>query len=158
MMKVETSRFGEIEVNESSVIKMQRGPIGFEDYTSFVVVEHRPDTEFRWFQSTQEPTLAFVVVDPSKFFNEYEITISDADAEKLNIQDESDANALVIVTIPGGGKEITANLAAPIIINTKEMTSMQVILQDSHYPVRHPLVAISEKCEQDSEKITVKAA
>ncbi|MCX6345967.1 MAG: flagellar assembly protein FliW [Armatimonadetes bacterium] len=157
-MKVETSRFGEIQVNESSVIKMHRGPIGFEDHTSFVVVEHRPDTEFRWFQSTQEATLAFVVVDPSKFFNEYEITISDADAEKLNLKDEADANAFVIVTIPGSGQEITANLAAPLIINTKEMTAMQVILPDSQYPVRHPLVAVNETFGQETEKITVKAA
>jgi flagellar assembly factor FliW len=76
-MRVETSRFGELEVDESSVINMPRGPIGFEDYTRFVLIEHRPDTEFRWMQSIDESTLAFVVVDPSKFFKDYEVEISD---------------------------------------------------------------------------------
>ena len=74
-MKVQTSRFGAIKVDESSVIRMPRGPIGFQQYTSFVIVEHRPDTDFRWLQSTDEPSLAFVVVDPSKFYTEYEIEI-----------------------------------------------------------------------------------
>ncbi len=49
-------------------------------------------------------SLAFVVVDPSKFFDDYEVEISDADAEKLHLTNENDANVLVIVTIPGGGK------------------------------------------------------
>lgn len=157
-MRVKTSRFGEIEVEESSVIKMPRGPIGFEGFTSFVMVEHRPDSDFRWLQSTDEPGLAFVVADPSKFFTEYEVEISDADAEKLHLTSENDASVMVIMTVHANGQEITANLAAPVVVNLKEMVAMQVILQDNRYPVRHPLVAVVEKCNQEAEKATVKAA
>jgi flagellar assembly factor FliW len=156
-MKVETSRFGAIEVEESSIIKMPRGLIGFEQYTSFVLVEHRPDTNFRWLQSTEESSLAFVVVDPSKFYADYEVEISDADAEKLNLKSASDTSVLVVATV-SSGEEITANLAAPVVINMKEMLGMQVILQDNRYPIKHPLVAIIEKCAEKTEEITAKAA
>ena len=156
-MKVETSRFGAIEVEESSIIKMPRGPIGFEQYTSFVLVEHRPDIDFRWLQSTQESSLAFVVADPSKFYTDFEVEISDADAEKLNLNSASDASVLVVLTV-SGSEEITANLAAPVVINMKEMLGMQVILQDNRYPIKHPLVAIVEKCGEKTEEITAKAA
>lgn len=157
-MKVQTSRFGEITVDESSVITMPRGPIGFEQYTSFVIVEHRPDTDFRWLQSTEEPSLAFVVVDPSKFYAEYEVEITDADAEKLHLTSENDASVFVVVTVAMGGQRITANLAAPVIINTKEMLGSQVILQDNRYPIQHPLIAVVEKNAGETEKNTVKAA
>jgi len=156
-MKAETSRFGAIEVEESSIIKMPRGPIGFEQYTSFVLVEHRPDTDFSWLQSTEESSLAFVVVDPSKFYADYEVEVSDADAEKLNLKSASDASVLVVLTVLSGS-QITANLAAPIVINMKEMLGMQVILQDNRYPIKHPLVAIVEKCGEKTEEITAKAA
>ncbi|MCL5105760.1 MAG: flagellar assembly protein FliW [Armatimonadetes bacterium] len=155
-MKVETTRFGELEVEESSIIKMPKGPIGFESYTDFVVIEHRPDTEFRWLQSAEDPTLAFVVVDPSKFFTEYEIEISDSDVDKLHLTSEADATVLVIVTIAEAGKEITANLAAPVIINSKELIGTQIVVQDSRYSVKTPLVAYIDKPTE--EKTTVKAA
>lgn len=157
-MRVETSRFGEIEVEESSIIKMAKGPIGFEGFTNFALVEHRPDTEFRWLQCIDEPSLAFVVVDPSSFFDEYEVDICDADAEKLGLSCEDEASVLVIVTIPSNGAEITANLAAPVIINNRDMIGLQVILQDHRYPIKHPLVAVVEKQAEETERTTVKAA
>lgn len=157
-MRVKTSRFGEIEVEESSVVNMPRGPIGFEGCTSFVMVEHRPDSDFRWLQSTEEPGLAFVVADPSKFFAEYEVEVSDADAEKLLLTSEKDASVMVILTVHANGQEITANLAAPVVVNLKEMIAMQIILQDNRYPIRHPLVALDEKCDQEAEKAAVKVA
>ena len=163
-MRVETTRFGVLDVDESSVIKMPKGPMGFESLTEFVVIEHRPDTEFRWMQSTEDPALAFVVVDPAKFFNEYEIEISDADVEKLHLTSETDATVLVIVTIADSGKDITANLAAPVIINSKELIAQQIVVQDSRFGVKHQLIAYIDKPAEEKlspervEGTTVKAA
>ena len=155
-MKVDTTRFGVLELDESSVIRIPRGLIGFEDRTEFVLIQHRADTNFRWLQSTEEPSLAFVVVDPSQFYNDYEIEITDADAERLNLTSEEDALVLVVVAIGQEGKEITANLAAPVVINSKELVGAQVVPQDNRYTVKHLLV---EQVEQSSEDTTtIKAA
>lgn len=160
-MKVETTRFGVVEVDDSAVLNMPKGPLGFEDQTQFVLVQHRPDSCFKWLQSTHEPKLAFVVIDPADFFCDYEIEISDSEAEKLNLASAEDALVLAIVTITDEGKEVSANLAAPIVINAKELVGMQIVLQDNHYTIKHTLVeqVNQESNEETAEaKVTLKAA
>ncbi|MCX8052611.1 MAG: flagellar assembly protein FliW [Armatimonadetes bacterium] len=149
-MKVATTRFGLLDIDDSSVVKMVKGPVGFEEYTRYCLIQHRPDTSFRWLQSVEEPSLAFVVADPSQFFTDYDIELSDADVESLRLEKAEDAMVLTIISISDGGKEITANLAAPIVINTKELIAMQVILQDNRYSVKHPLV-VNRKRESTAE-------
>lgn len=139
-MKVNTTRFGVIETDDSSVINLASGPLGFEPQTRYCLIQHRPDTKFRWLQSIDDPSLAFVVVDPSEFFANYEFEVSDADAERIGLSAAEDALALAIVTIDRGTENITVNLAAPILINAKSLKGMQIVLQDNSYSVRHPLV------------------
>src|SRR3989339_1909025 len=129
-MEVNTTRFGVLEIDESSIIRMPKGPIGFEKQKDYCLIQHRPDTNFRWLQSVDEPGLAFVVVDPSEFFTDYEIELSDTEAEKLRLKDADDAMVLVVVTINDRGQEISANLAAPVVVNSKELIGAQVVLQN----------------------------
>lgn len=155
MIKANTTRFGELEVQEDALIKMHRGLLGFEQNTEYVIIQHRPDTSFRWMQSTQEASLAFVVVDPSAFFDGYDFNLADTEAEKLEIENAKDALVMVVVTIGKNGQETTANLAAPLIINSKNLNAMQVVLQDNQYNVREPLVGrvnLNQNMEKDIEK------
>ena len=149
-MKVETTRFGVLEMDESSIVRMPSGPLGFEEQTTFCLIQHRPDTNFRWLQSVDEPALAFVVVDPAEFFEGYAIEISDADAEELELEREDEALVLVVLTIGAGCEQITANLAAPIVINSKTLIGSQVVLQDDRYGVRHVLAAHDKKPSAES--------
>lgn len=146
-MKIETTRFGALEIDDESIITMPKGPLGFEDNTKFVTIQHREDTAFRWLQSVEEPSLAFVVVDPSRFMDNYDIEISDMDVEKLQLESDKDAFILAIARISDGGKQIALNLAAPIVINSRNMTGMQIVLQDNRYAVKHPLEAISSNTD-----------
>jgi flagellar assembly factor FliW len=160
-MKIETTRFGLIEVDDASIIKMPKGPIGFEDYKNYCLIQHRPDTSFRWLQSVDEPNLAFVVVDPSQLFEDYEVELADPDVEALQLERAEDALVLTIVTIGENGKEITVNLAAPIVINAKKLIGMQVVLQNDKYPVRQPIVPNRDKetvREQDQAAVATEAA
>jgi len=160
-MKVNTTRFGVIDVDESSTITMAKGPLGFEDQTLYVLIQHRPDTKFRWLQSLEEPCLAFVVVDPTDFFADYSFEVPDAEAEKLRLASEDDALALLVVSIAGEGTDVTADLAAPIVINSKELIGMQVVLQDTQYSVKHPLVEQGRKQPAKAARktrVTAKAA
>ena len=144
-MKVNTTRFGTLEIDDSSIIKMPKGPLGFEENTDYCLIHHRPDTRFRWLQSVDEPGLAFVVVDPSQFFTDYDIEVPDAETEMLGIKSADDALVLVVVTIAEEGTEISADLAAPIIINSKDLTGMQVVLHDDHYSVKHQIVVNTDR-------------
>lgn len=155
-MIVKTTRFGELEVDDSNIITMPKGLLGFENFTEFCLIQHRPEVNLRWFQSTQESSLAFVVVDPSEFVSDYEIEISDADSEKLHLDSADDALVLTIVTLNNEDKRITTNLAAPIVINSKELCGMQVVLQDNRYPIKHTLVENTQV--KTEEKTALKAA
>jgi flagellar assembly factor FliW len=159
-MKVDTTRFGTVEIEDSSIIRMPKGPIGFDEYTDYCLMQHRPDTSLRWLQSTQESSLAFVVIDPSQFVPDYEIELPDAEAETLHLDSADDVLVLGIVTIGCGGRELSINLAAPVVINSREMTALQVVLQDNRYSVKHPLVVNTDcnQSETSEEKITAKAA
>jgi flagellar assembly factor FliW len=139
-MKVETTRFGALEVDDSALISMPSGMLGFEHCKQFILLQHKAGSSFNWFQSAEEPTVAFVVVDPVNYFADYEVEISDSDVEKLHITDSEDASVFVILTIKDEGKDISANLAAPIIVNFKEQLAAQVVLQNERYSTQHSLI------------------
>ena len=149
-MKVETTRFGVLEIDESSLVKMPSGPLGFEEQTTFCLIQHRPDTNFRWLQSVDEPSLAFVVVDPAEFFEDYAIEISDADSEKLELESEDEALVLVVLTMGAEGTQVTANLAAPIVVNSRTLVGLQVVLQGDRYGVKHTLAQQDKKPSAES--------
>ena len=139
-MNVETTRFGVLEVDEGTLITMPSGPLGFEGYTRFCLIQHDAQASFRWLQSIEEPGLAFVVVHPSEYFADYEIEISDADAAKLQLESEDDALVLAILTIRDNGQDISANLAAPVIVNSKNLMGAQIALRDERYTTQHALI------------------
>jgi len=148
-MKIETTRFGRIEVCEDKVLFFLRGLIGFEDLRRFVVLPLDDNPYFVWLQSAEEPQIAFLLADPFVFFQGYELDIPEGALEKLKITERSQVLVQVISTIPQTGvADMTANLVGPVIINTKENLGMQVILSDSKYGARHPLFknTIPGKC------------
>ena len=139
-MRVETTRFGVVEIDESTLITMQSGPLGFDKFTRFCLIQHRTGASFRWLQSIEEPGLAFVVVEPSEYFSDYEIEIGEADIQKLQLAVEEDALVLTILTIRDNGQSVSANLVAPIIVNNKNLTGAQIVLEDERYTARHSLI------------------
>lgn len=153
-MQIKTSRFGTIEVSEESIITLVRGMYGFEQYTRFCMINYKPGDSIWWIQSIDEPELAFVVADPAQLYNDYEFDIADADAEKLHLCKAGDAFIMVILTVAPGGTQVTANLAAPLILNQKEMLAVQLILQDGRYQVRHQLI-LSTPQQTSQEDINI---
>lgn len=145
---MQTSRFGEINIDENLVFTFVEPIIGYEKYTKFVLVEHKPSSSFKWLQSVESPELAFPVTAPSMFGIDYEFEIPDEEAEKLNLTSAESLISLNIVNIPNdNAPKSTINLAAPIIINASNKKGMQLILQGDNYEIKHPLF----KKEQDGE-------
>ncbi len=141
-MKVSTSRFGTIEVEEGEIIYLINGMIGFPDEKKFVLLKHAEGSPFFWFQSIENGSLAFVLTDPLWFQPDYDIEISQEDAERLEMDRASEGiQTLVAVSIhPSNGKsEITANLLGPIVINLRNRLAKQIVLYRSPYSLRHPV-------------------
>jgi flagellar assembly factor FliW len=148
-MKISTTRFGDIEVDDSNVITVLGGIIGFENYYRFVILDFLKDSQFRWLQSLNDPEVAFVICDPWYFFKDYNFELSDEYQNELEIESLDDIVAVAISTIPADITKTTLNLISPIIINLKKMIGKQVILYNSSYSTTHRIVL---KVKIDDEK------
>lgn len=134
-MKIQTSRFGEMEVDEK-IIVFENGLLGFEDAKKYVLLNDA-DTAFYWLQSVEKPELALPCMTPYNVCEEYEPVISEEVFEKLELVSDDDALLLCVVVIPQDISKTTINLRAPVIINTANNKAEQVILDDNRYEIRH---------------------
>lgn len=137
---INSTRFGEIEIDESLLFEFVTPIIGYDSRKFFALIDNTPDSPFKWIQSVEDPELAFPITLCSYFDIEYNFTIEDNDAFLLQIENAEDAMAINIVNIPHDcPQNATANLIAPIIINVKNNKAMQIILKNTDYKIKHPL-------------------
>ena len=140
-MLLKTKHFGEIEIDESKVIDFKEGILGFEDNKKFIVLYNGDeDSPFRWLQGVDDGQLAFAVANPFQILKDYDIEIPDEAVVNLNIENIEDVMVLSIVVVPEDLSKMTMNLKAPVIINTKNNSGMQVVLDTDAYSVRHYIV------------------
>ncbi len=138
-MKLVTSRFGEIDVDESRIIEMRGGILGFEHLKKYILHIQDEKTPFWWFQSLDDGKVAFVVINPLVVKTDYEPVISDDDVKSLEIDSVEDVVLMAIVTIRSNPFIVSANLRAPIVINSRKKLAKQIVLEDPDYPVQHYL-------------------
>lgn len=84
---------------------------------------------------------SFVTADAAAFFPDYHPEIDDATADRLHLSAAEDALVLVVVTIAEDITRSTANLLAPLVVNTRTSDAEQVVLTGQDLPLRAPLVA-----------------
>lgn len=146
-MKIETSRFGEIEVDEESCFEMVQPILGYENERKFVLIQHRENDIFKWFQSITTPELAFAVTFASSFGIEYSYELPDDVQEYLNINEADDILTLNTVIIPHENpKASTINLMAPLVFNINTRKGAQIVLQDPKFKIDHPLFEKEAVC------------
>lgn len=141
-MKVQTTRFGMIQIEEEKIIFMPRGVLGFPQAKRFCILKHKADSPFFWLQAVDDPALAFVMTNPRLFKPDYRVDIKPAGLAMgwENEQNEVPVECYVIVTIPEGAPEkMTANLMGPVLINPKAREAVQIVLSDESYPHNYPL-------------------
>lgn len=147
-MLINTTRFGQIEVNEERVIFMPKGIIGFPGAKRFIILDHDGQTPFKWYQSLDEPSLAFVLIDPLIIRPDYSVDLSDDILFEIEIKDRSKVVVAVIVTVRENPEDITANLQGPIVFNLDNRRAKQVVLVNSEYCTRHYVLAEIRACQQ----------
>lgn len=137
-MKVNTLRFGTLEVSEDQFFDFPMGILGFTNLKSFFIIEREETQPFKWLQSVDDPSTAFVIGDPLLFIPSYQAEVKRADIVAIDpITNEKDLVLSTIMTITSNPQNISANLLAPIIINLANRRGMQYILNDKRYPVRY---------------------
>lgn len=128
-------------VEEIPVIELVNPMPGFPGHRSFALVRLDDDGMLCALRSLEDPDLRFLVTSPIAFFPDYAPLVEDELVDQLGITDAADVLVLVVLTAGSTLAETTANLLAPILVNTVTRQASQVILDDSTLSVATPLVA-----------------
>jgi flagellar assembly factor FliW len=137
-MKIESSRFGAIEVRDEDVIILPQGLIGLGG-TKFALIAQSEGSPFLWLHSVEDGGLALPVTNPWLFFSDYEMKLSDEDVEQLELDGPEQVDIFCVVRAAEELVDFTINLLSPIAVNGKKRIGKQVINEAGGYNVREPL-------------------
>lgn len=154
-MKIFSKRFQtELEFDDSLVITMPQGLMGFPDSKRFCILELDDEgSPFKWFHDIDDTSIALLITDPYQFFPEYHPNILQTHIAELKIDEiEEDLMVFTIVKVSKGGVEAFTNLRAPVIVNAKTKTARQIILDQDEYAVKTTIFK-----QEDAEKTVANA-
>lgn len=141
-MKLETTRFGDVEIEKDRVISFPSGLLGFSSFTKFVLLQPDEQGVFFWLQSVETPDLAFVVTDPAMWVADYRANIRKEQMQEMGLDDIETAQVFVIVNKRDA--VLSANLQGPLVINVEKCLAMQLVLADKRWSTRHELIRVGE--------------
>ncbi|GFZ30987.1 flagellar assembly factor FliW [Clostridium zeae] len=139
-MKLETKYHGILNYEEEDIITFAKGLPGLQDLKKFILVDFEENPIFKILHSVEDEEVGLVTVSPFDFINEYEFELKDSIVERLAIKDSNEILVLNTVTLSSKVENITTNLKAPIIINTKAKLGEQIIIDNEKYMIKHPLL------------------
>lgn len=151
-MKINTRKFGEIEIDENNILTMPEGLPGFPGYERFVIIDEPKTEPFCWFQSVDEPNLNLVIINPFIFKPDYEPGLQ----SMIQLRNWTDIKAeelvvFVVVNISGEADEkvITANLLGPLVINPQTREAVQFVISDTLYSMHHNVIESIEALKKN---------
>ncbi|MEA1968367.1 MAG: flagellar assembly protein FliW [Thermodesulfobacteriota bacterium] len=145
-MNINTRKFGEIEIDEKKILTMPEGLPGFPGFKQFALLEDPKSAPFCWLQSVEEPSLAIVVMSPFLFKPDYHFDLNSVIAARdwTGVKEE---NLIIYVVVNiserDSKKRITANLIGPLIINSENNETVQVVISDTNYSHQHNVLESS---------------
>ena len=140
-VNIPTTRFGTLEVASDRVVTFPDGVIGFENYKRYTLVQQSGQAAFSWLQSLDEPKVAFPLMEPGSFRPDYRLRLSESDTNTLRLDTQTKPQIFAILTIPAGNpRGMTANLLAPLVINSATQIGKQIIVMNEEFTTRHEVV------------------
>jgi len=136
-MEILTSHFGKVSFFSKEVYCFHKGIYGFPEEKTFIFLKLKENEPFIWLQSVEKPDLAFVLVNPSFLFQDYNPHIGLDELEDIKAIDSKSVKVYVIVTLPPEMKDCHVNLLAPLVINPRKKLGKQVVLKDTGYKIQH---------------------
>lgn len=146
-MRIETSRFGQIDVNDRDILTFTQPIIGFQEFRRFVLMRGSDPNDVSWLQSTDAGDLAFILMDPRAVVSDYQVNLGAGELAELAVHAASELEVFTLVVVPPDPAQTRTNLKAPILINPRQRLAKQAILENSQYPVRFVLAEAGARKE-----------
>lgn len=152
-MLIDTDRFGSFDTKDSKLIEFPSGIPGFEELHNFIILEISQTKPIYWLQSTENKYIALPVILTFEILEDYYIDIRENELEDLFVESQNDLLVMNVVVIPEKVEDITVNLAAPIVINTRRGVGKQIIVDAQALPIRWPVYeAIMKSLQKGGEQ------
>lgn len=136
MMRIETQRFGTLQVDPRELFLFPQGLIGLETLRQWMLVPDADNPAVIWLQSASRGDQALAMISPRVFVPDYRVHVARRALEVLQLR--SDHRTYVLTTLAGTPAAVTTNLRAPVIINLDRRLGCQVITGDQQ-PLQHAL-------------------
>jgi flagellar assembly factor FliW len=141
-MKITTTRFGAVTIEDADVLTFVDGLIGMEDCRRWVLLADAQNTALGWLQSLDRPDVALGVVSPRRFVADYQVRVARREIQPLGLQNPADAQILAIVSHSDNG--LALNLKAPLVIHVAERLGRQIVARDDH-AIQHRLQSTARR-------------
>ena len=138
-MELVTKHHGVRGYSDKDVIEFKKGLPGFKKLKKFIIFPLEGNEVFSILHSIEDAQIGLVLVSPYDVIKDYEFKIPDVNVLELAIASPKEVLVLTTVTLSSDIKNMTTNLKAPIIINIKEKSGEQLILDNDKYKIKEPL-------------------
>lgn len=126
--------------SKDAIIHFEEGLIGFSEFKDFVLMENDSLAPFRLLQSLEAPEVGFLVLEATTLVSNYYELVPAREWDALGVAGSTNPLAFVIVVVGSTPESSTGNFQAPLLVNYERMIGKQIILTDSGFSVRQPLV------------------
>ncbi|MCA9625934.1 MAG: flagellar assembly protein FliW [Myxococcales bacterium] len=137
MIRIRSTRFGDVDVADEATIVFEGGLFGFPQETEFVLLEHPDSKDFGYLQSKRTAWLAFPVMDATLLAPAYPVPNPSVIAEAAGLGTKELAMLLILIADAQGSIEV--NLLAPLVIDLETRKGAQVMLDPTRYSSRFSL-------------------
>ena len=145
MPQCETRYFGTVSCEDGAAIEFPAGLPAFENRRRFLPMEVLDRRPFLFLQSLEEPGLCFITLPVALIDPAYQLKMGADDRAVIGLEPQTEVLCLAVVSITPDGIP-TANLLAPIVVNSRNRRAVQSVRDDSAYLCRHPLAAEVTPC------------
>jgi flagellar assembly factor FliW len=113
---------------------------GFPGHRDYVLVAADATGVLFWLQSLAPAGPRFLTVSAPAFFPDYAPALPASVLDELGLPDRAAAQVYCLVTVLDGDvATATANLRAPVVVDSDTSRARQVVLTDGLHPIRRPL-------------------
>ena len=126
-----------------TLLTFPKGLVGFPKLTLFRLIEPEGAYPLKFLQSTETQEVSFVCVNPAAIKPDYEVPLGEEEAEALHLESPAEAMVLTLVVIPEDPRNMTTNLAGPLVVNVKTRTGFQIVLNAEKFPLQYPIIVQS---------------
>lgn len=140
-MKIGTRHFGNVEIDDSKIIKFEEGIFGFPELHQFVLLYDNQEegSPFAWLQAVENEEVCLPMINPLTWFPNYTPEVDDQEVIKIGLETQETLEIYTIVVLPDDITKMTTNLKAPVLINQVNKKACQVIVEDDDCDIRHNL-------------------